>query len=81
MSNLSAPALEQAFLAARTFSKFSEQAVTDDTLAQLYELAKWGPTSMNCQPARLVFVRSAEAKAKLKPGLAPAMQTKPWPPR
>jgi nitroreductase len=71
MSTLPAPTLEQAFLAARTFSKFTQQAVTDDTLTQLYELAKWGPTSMNCQPARLVFVRSAEAKAKLKPCLAP----------
>lgn len=71
MSTLPAPALEQAFLAARTFSKFTNQLVSDDTLAQLYELAKWGPTSMNCQPARLVFVRSAEAKARLKPCLAP----------
>lgn len=71
MSTLPAPALEQAFLAARTFSKFTQQTVTDDTLAQLYELAKWGPTSMNCQPARLVYVRSTEAKARLKPCLAP----------
>ncbi|MEO6292382.1 MAG: malonic semialdehyde reductase [Burkholderiaceae bacterium] len=71
MTTLAAPALEQAFLAARTFSKFTPQQVSDDTLAQLYDLAKWGPTSMNCQPARWVFVRSAEAKAKLKPCLAP----------
>lgn len=71
MSTLAEPALQQAFLAARTYSKFTNQGVSDDTLAQLYELAKWGPTSMNCQPARLVFVRTAEAKAKLKPCLAP----------
>ena len=71
MTTLAAPALEQAFLTARTFSKFTQQEVSDDTLAQLYDLAKWGPTSMNCQPARLVFVRTAEAKAKLKPCLAP----------
>ena len=75
MSILSSPlptsAFEQVFLAARTFSKFTDRAVSDETLEQLYELAKWGPTSMNCQPARYVFVRSAEAKAKLKPCLAP----------
>jgi 3-hydroxypropanoate dehydrogenase len=64
-------ALEQTFTQARTFSKFSDHAVTDDTLHALYELAKWGPTSMNTQPARLVFVRSAEAKAQLLPALAP----------
>lgn len=64
-------ALEKTFTQARTFSKFSDRAVTDDTLHALYELAKWGPTSMNTQPARLVFVRSAEAKAQLLPALAP----------
>ncbi|WP_295956080.1 malonic semialdehyde reductase [Rhodoferax sp.] len=63
--------LEQSFLSARTFSKFTDQAVPDALLHQLYDLAKWGPTSMNCQPARLVFVRSPEAKAKLKLALAP----------
>ena len=68
---LPAAALEQSFLNARTFSKFTDQPVTDALLHQLYELAKWGPTSMNCQPARLVFVRSPEAKAKLKLALAP----------
>ncbi|CAM3341018.1 malonic semialdehyde reductase [Polaromonas hydrogenivorans] len=70
MSTLPPCALEQAFLAARTFPKFTDRAVSDEILAQLYELAKWGPTSMNCQPARFVFVRSVEAKAKLKPCLA-----------
>jgi 3-hydroxypropanoate dehydrogenase len=64
-------ALEQSFLNARTFSKFTDQPVTDAVLRELYELAKWGPTSMNAQPARLVFVRSPEAKAKLKLALAP----------
>lgn len=68
---LPASALEQAFLAARTFNKFTDQPVTDETLKQLYDLLKWGPTSMNSQPGRYVFVRSAEAKARLKPCLAP----------
>jgi nitroreductase len=64
-------ALEQSFTQARTFNKFTDRTVTDDTLHALYELAKWGPTSMNSQPARFVFVRSAEAKAKLLPALMP----------
>ncbi|MEO5794944.1 MAG: malonic semialdehyde reductase [Rhodoferax sp.] len=68
---LPAASLEQSFLSARTFSKFTDQPVPDALLHQLYDLAKWGPTSMNCQPARLVFVRSPEAKAKLKLALAP----------
>ncbi|BDT69772.1 putative malonic semialdehyde reductase RutE [Comamonadaceae bacterium OS-1] len=63
--------LEQSFLSARTFSQFTDQPVPDALLHQLYDLAKWGPTSMNCQPARLVFVRSPEAKARLKLALAP----------
>jgi 3-hydroxypropanoate dehydrogenase len=37
----------------------------------LYELLKWGPTAFNAQPARYVFVRSAQAKAKLQPALSP----------
>jgi nitroreductase len=63
--------LDQAFLAARTFNKFTDRAVDDATLRQLYDLYKWGPTSMNTQPARVVFVRGAAAKQKLKPALAP----------
>lgn len=70
MPALPTEALEQAFLAARTFAQFTDQTVSDDTLAQLYDLAKWGPTSMNCQPARYVFVRGTEAKEKLRPCLA-----------
>jgi 3-hydroxypropanoate dehydrogenase len=64
-------ALDQAFLGARTFNKFSAEPVADDTLHQLYELYKWGPTSLNCQPARVVFVKSAAAKALLAPALMP----------
>lgn len=63
-------ALAQLFTAARTFNRFTAQAVTDETLHALYALAKWGPTSMNSQPARFVFVKTPEAKARLKPALA-----------
>lgn len=68
---LSDAALDQLLRSARTFNKFQDQPVSDATLQALYDLAKWGPTSMNCQPARIVFVRSAEAKAKLKQALMP----------
>lgn len=68
---LNTAALEQTFLNARTVNKFTDQPVTDELLQQVYDLAKWGPTSMNCQPARFVFVRSAEAKARLAPALMP----------
>jgi nitroreductase len=62
-------ALDQLFRCARTFNKFTERAVDDATLQQLYALYCWGPTSLNCQPARVVFVRSAEAKEQLKSAL------------
>lgn len=66
---LQAAALDQILRGARTFNKFQPRAVDDSTLHQLYELYKWGPTAMNTQPARVIFVRSAEAKEKLKAAL------------
>jgi 3-hydroxypropanoate dehydrogenase len=62
-------ALKQLFFDARTFNKFQPRPVDDATLHALVDLAKWGPTSMNAQPGRIVFVRSAAAKEKLKPAL------------
>lgn len=67
---LDAQALDQLFLEARTFNAWLEKPVSDDLLARAVDLAKMGPTSVNCSPLRLVFVRSAEAKARLKPALA-----------
>ncbi|KAB8196179.1 malonic semialdehyde reductase [Lysobacter maris] len=61
-------ALDQLFRTARTHNELGGE-VSDDTLRQLYELAKWGPTSANMSPLRLVFVKSPEAKAKLGPAL------------
>ena len=57
--------LEQLFTEARTQNGYLDTPVPDQTLRELYELLKWGPTSANCSPARFVFVRSAEAKEKL----------------
>jgi 3-hydroxypropanoate dehydrogenase len=57
--------LDQLFTQARTQNGYLDQPVSDDTLRQLYDLVKWGPTAANSSPARLAFVRSAEAKARL----------------
>ena len=64
-------ALDQLFRQARTVHAFKPEPVSDETLRQLYELLKWGPTAFNAQPARYVFVKSAEAKARLIPALSP----------
>ncbi|MBF6024173.1 malonic semialdehyde reductase [Lysobacter niastensis] len=65
---LSDAALDQLFRTARTHNELGGE-VSDETLHRLYELAKWGPTSANMSPLRLVFLRSADAKAKLGPAL------------
>jgi nitroreductase len=70
-SPLPASALDQAFFEAHTANAFTSQPVDDALLHQLHDLCKWGPTSLNCLPMRLVFVRSAAAKAKLKEALSP----------
>ena len=57
--------LETLFTAARTHNGWTDKPVTDADLQQAYDLAKWGPTSANCSPARIVFVRSATEKEKL----------------
>lgn len=62
-------ALEQLFINARTFNRFTDRPVSEDTLRELYELLKWGPTAVNSQPARYVFIRSQEGKKKLMPAL------------
>ena len=61
-------ALDQLFRTARTHNDLGGE-VSDETLRQLYDLLKWGPTSANMSPARFVFVKSAEAKARLEPAL------------
>src|ERR1700691_2098575 len=58
-------ALDQLFNEARTYNEWSEKAVDEQTVRELYDLLKWGPTSANCCPARFVWVRSADGKAKL----------------
>ena len=65
---LDTPALETLFLQARTYNAFSGE-IDDATLHRLYDLLKFGPTTANSSPARFVFVRSREAKARLAPAL------------
>ena len=67
-SPLPAAALDQLFRTARTHNEIGGE-VGDELLHQLYDLLKWGPTTANTCPARFVFVKSAEAKAKLGPAL------------
>ncbi len=67
---LEARVLDQLFRSARTQNKWRNRPVPDDTLRELHELVKWGPTSANSQPARFVFVRTPEGKEKLKPALS-----------
>ena len=67
---LDAAALDQIFRRARTYRRSAEawlpKPVSTTQLRDIYDLAKLGPTSANCSPARIVFVTSPEAKEKLK---------------
>jgi 3-hydroxypropanoate dehydrogenase len=58
------------FRAARTHSAWLDRPVEDAKLVELYDLLKWGPTSANSLPLRIVFLKSREAKEKLRPALS-----------
>ena len=64
-------ALATLFKDARSQNGWRPDPVSDDELRAAYDIAKFGPTSMNTQPMRIVFLRSEEAKERLKPALAP----------
>ncbi|BAN48830.1 malonic semialdehyde reductase [Metapseudomonas resinovorans] len=68
---LSEEGMDLLFREARTYSAWQEKPVSDYTLRGLYDLMKWGPTSANCCPARILFLRTPEAKRRLLPALAP----------
>jgi 3-hydroxypropanoate dehydrogenase len=67
--SLTQDALHQLFLSARTHNAWQPREVPHDLLRQLIDLMKMAPTSVNCSPARITFVTSADAKARLKPHL------------
>lgn len=67
---LDAKSLDAIFREARTQNGFTGE-VSDTQLRALYDVLKMGPTTMNTQPARFVFVRTKEGKEKLRPALSP----------
>ncbi|PHV04551.1 malonic semialdehyde reductase [Janthinobacterium sp. BJB412] len=69
-------ALDTLFYAARTHNGWQPREVSDAQLEHLFDLLKWAPTAANSSPARLVFVKGAEAKARLLPCMAPGNQAK-----
>jgi len=66
---LDARAMDLLFREARTHNGWLDRPVSDELLKQAVDLMKFGPTAVNASPIRIVFVRSPEAKAKLKPAL------------
>jgi 3-hydroxypropanoate dehydrogenase len=70
-ARISNDALDQLFRQARTYSAWLPKRVAVETLREVYDLARMGPTSANSTPARFVFVESEAAKARLLPALAP----------
>src|SRR6202166_208638 len=71
MPKLNDEALDILFRKARTHNVWLAKPVSDDLLRQVYDLMKWGPTSANSCPARIVFLRTPEAKERLRPALSP----------
>jgi 3-hydroxypropanoate dehydrogenase len=71
MAMLDDAALDLILRKARTQNGWLEAPVTDDQLQAIYDLMRLGPTSANCCPARIVFIRTPEAKARLLPALSP----------
>lgn len=69
-------ARETLFLEARTHNVWQDRPVSDEMLRELYRLMHFGPTSMNCQPLRILFLKDQDAKERLRPALMPANQEK-----
>src|SRR5688572_17291529 len=67
MSEVNQECLDIIYNNARTYPAWQDKPVDDALLQRVYDLAKMGPTSANCLPMRIVFVKSKEAKEKLKP--------------
>jgi 3-hydroxypropanoate dehydrogenase len=67
---ISEESLKQIFTEARSYHSWSNQPITEEDLRRLYEVFKWGPTSVNSNPARFIAIQSDEAKEKLYPALS-----------
>jgi 3-hydroxypropanoate dehydrogenase len=70
-ASISDDALDLLLRHARTHHAWLPKPVSDEELRDLYDLVKWGPTSANCSPMRVLFLRSPEAKQRLLPALTP----------
>ncbi len=68
--------LDLLFRTARTYPKFTDQPVSPQDIKAIYDLAKWGATSANCCPLRIVFIQGESAKARLLPMMSPGNQDK-----
>lgn len=68
---ISDKALDQLFRTARSFNTWSDDAVDPADFRRIFETAIWGPTTSNSNPARFVFVHSAQGKERLRPFLSP----------
>ena len=75
-SLLSQQALDTLFFQARTHNEWLDKPVDDALLQRVWELARMGPTSANCSPMRIVFVKTPEAKARLQPALMESNRAK-----
>jgi 3-hydroxypropanoate dehydrogenase len=73
---LVAAALDQLFREARSYNGYLETPVSQEQMDAIWEVMKYGPTSANCLPARLIWCASTEAKAKLAPLTSDANQAK-----
>ncbi|KAA8726641.1 MAG: malonic semialdehyde reductase [Ewingella americana] len=62
---LSQEAIAQIFTQARTYHYWTDRMVSDDTLHEIYEIMKWGPTALNSNPARILFLKNEQHKEKL----------------
>jgi len=76
MPHIDENAIDTLFRKARTHNGWQNRPVSDGQLRALYELMKWGPTSANCSPLRIVFLRSQQAKEKLLPAMSAGNQAK-----
>ena len=66
---ISSESIQQLFTNARTHHAWQDRPVADGLLREIYDLAKWGPTSANCSPIRIVYVKSKSEKEKLLPAV------------
>jgi 3-hydroxypropanoate dehydrogenase len=71
MNTIGNEALDVLFREARSYNAWLDTAVSEDIIRQIYDVLKWGPTSANSSPSRLIFLRSTKAKERLRPALSP----------